>query len=82
MGQREGPSLALMQCTRLVEQPYKIPVYATLIAYLQTEFTREPDAVPDELHPVVRALLDDIVKGFQTYLDALKWLPLKLCVRS
>ncbi|KAG8900835.1 hypothetical protein FRB99_005740 [Tulasnella sp. 403] len=62
----------------ITEQPYKIPFYANLITSLYVECSR--DSQSGKGLPIsIRAVMEDFVKGFQTYLDGLKWLQLRLC---
>lgn len=68
---------------RCTEQPYKIPLYAALVAFLSAGSGEEVDDDAETGAQVaVRAVLEDFVKGFQGYVDELKWLQMKLCVSS
>ncbi|KAG8950908.1 hypothetical protein FRC04_006972 [Tulasnella sp. 424] len=64
------------------EQPYKIPLYAALVAFLSAGSGEEVDDDAETGAQVaVRAVLEDFVKGFQGYVDELKWLQMKLCIQ-
>ncbi len=58
---------------RVTEQPYKIPYYAALLRLLH----EQPDGEPS----LGRQILEDIWKGFQTYVDQLAWRETRFCVR-
>ena len=64
---------------RVTEQPYKIPYYAAVVAYLYADAPGESEG-GSGMQAAVRAVMEDFVKGFQVYLDELKWLQLRLCV--
>ncbi|KAG9043672.1 hypothetical protein FS837_009258 [Tulasnella sp. UAMH 9824] len=64
------------------EQPYKIPLYAALVAFLSASPGEESDDDADTGAQVaVRVVLEDFVKGFQAYVDELKWLQMRLCIQ-
>ncbi|KAG8903476.1 hypothetical protein FRC01_009183, partial [Tulasnella sp. 417] len=64
------------------EQPYKIPLYAALVAFLSASPGEESDEDADTGAQVaVRVVLEDFVKGFQAYVDELKWLQMRLCIQ-
>ncbi|KAG8935874.1 hypothetical protein FRC02_005873 [Tulasnella sp. 418] len=76
----------------VTEQPYKIPFYAGVLSHLHNEALNssiDPEASGDnalatgvnesDLHVGVKAVIEDIIKGFQGYLDKLAWRELKLC---
>ena len=57
----------------VTEQPYKIPHYAALL--------RSLDEVKEETDSLLRVqVLEDLWKGFQSFLDKLAWREIRLCV--
>ncbi|PBK65728.1 hypothetical protein ARMSODRAFT_940305 [Armillaria solidipes] len=56
----------------VTEQPYKIPYYAALLRLLH----EQPDGEPS----LGRQILEDIWKGFQTYVDQLAWRETRFCI--
>ncbi|KAI0699826.1 cap binding protein 80-PB [Cytidiella melzeri] len=63
----------------VTEQPYKIPYYATALRLLyDVPAIKLEDAEGVSLG---RQILDDLWKGFQSYLDKLAWRETRLCVQ-
>ncbi|KAM6495489.1 MIF4G like domain containing protein [Amanita muscaria] len=59
----------------VTEQPYKIPYYASLLRALH----EQPDA--SDGPSLGRQILEDLWKGFQSYLDKLAWREARLCIQ-
>ncbi|KAG8851988.1 hypothetical protein FRB96_009004 [Tulasnella sp. 330] len=64
--------------TGVTELPFKIPFYAYLLSYLDADLAQEPSDGP---RTQLTGVLDDFVKGFQAYVDSLKWRELRLCIQ-
>lgn len=63
----------------VTELPFKIPYYAALLSFLVADAAQD-SASGIGMHIIVRGVMEDFVKGFQVYLDGLKWRELRLCV--
>ncbi|KAG9017386.1 hypothetical protein FRB95_000806 [Tulasnella sp. JGI-2019a] len=62
----------------VTELPFKIPFYAYLLCYLDADSAQEPTG---DSRSQLTSVLEDFVKGFQGYLDSLKWRELRLCIQ-
>ena len=63
--------------SRVTEQPYKIPYYASLLRLLHDT---EIKAEATEGSSLGKQILEDFWKGFQAFLDKLAWREARLCV--
>ncbi|KAF9020629.1 hypothetical protein BDZ89DRAFT_1138556 [Hymenopellis radicata] len=66
------PNIAEALRIGVTEQPYKIPHYAALLRLLHEQ--------PSEGTSLGRQLLEEIWKGFQTYVDQLSWRETRFCI--
>ncbi|KAF5322475.1 hypothetical protein D9619_001169 [Psilocybe cf. subviscida] len=73
---RSIPTVSEAFRTGVTEQPYKIPFYATLLRLLHNP----SEVATAEESPLGRLVLEDLWKGFQSYLDQVSWRETRLCI--
>jgi nuclear cap-binding protein subunit 1 len=70
--------------SRVTEQPFKIPYYASLLSLLTSESPPLPEAEAEAAASTSqapgKAVLDEFLKFFQEFLDKLAWRDLRTCV--